>query len=386
MKINNCIYMDYQATTPLDPSILKSMEKYSTELFGNPHSADHIFGWRSQQAVDKAKNRIAALIGSDGEEIIFTSGATEANNLAIFGATHFVGHEKKRILVSSIEHKSVLEVARVLSDQYQIITEVVPVDKYGFIDFSRLSEIISYDVLLVSIMAVNNEIGTIQNIEKIGALAHQHGAIFHCDAAQAPLAVDIDVRSANIDLLSLSSHKIYGPKGIGALYVSNDINSRIKPIIHGGGQQNGLRSGTVPTPLCVGFGEAVAKLDTEKGKIERRQTAELRDYFIEKLCEASIAFTVNGPPSEGRHPGNVNLAFNGYDAHSILSSLQPNLCASTGAACASGIIESSYILKAIGLPDTSAFSSIRFSLGRYSNEDQIEEAVLLLKKTIDSLS
>jgi len=378
--------MDYQATTPLDPSILKSMEKYSTELFGNPHSADHIFGWRSQQAVDKAKNRIAALIGSDGEEIIFTSGATEANNLAIFGATHFVGHEKKRILVSSIEHKSVLEVARVLSDQYQIITEVVPVDKYGFIDFSRLSEIISYDVLLVSIMAVNNEIGTIQNIEKIGALAHQHGAIFHCDAAQAPLAVDIDVRSANIDLLSLSSHKIYGPKGIGALYVSNDINSRIKPIIHGGGQQNGLRSGTVPTPLCVGFGEAVAKLDTEKGKIERRQTAELRDYFIEKLCEASIAFTVNGPPSEGRHPGNVNLAFNGYDAHSILSSLQPNLCASTGAACASGIIESSYILKAIGLPDTSAFSSIRFSLGRYSNEDQIEEAVLLLKKTIDSLS
>lgn len=385
MRVEDCIYADYQATTPLDPEVLKKMEPYHTKLFGNPHSADHILGWRSQKAIDKAQKQIGVLIGADPEEIIFTSGATEANNLALFGCAVVAPSGKKRILVSSIEHKSVLETARALSEQHRISVEIVPVDNQGFLNFSIFSDLIDHDVLLVSVMAVNNEIGTIQDLKKIGDLSHHYGALFHCDGAQAPLAMDISVRESSIDLFSLSAHKIYGPKGIGALYVANERRADVNPIIHGGGQQDGLRSGTVPTPLCVGFGEAANKLIKEREKGEHQRIRRLRDRFIQELSAQGISVSVNGPKSYWRHPGNANINFEGYDAHSMLLSLQPKLCAATGAACTSGMIEPSHVLSSIGLSEEVASSAIRFSFGRFSNEQQVAEAVSFIKKAIDYL-
>lgn len=382
MKIDNTLYMDYQATTPCDPQVVESMRPYFAEVFGNPHSSDHILGWRALQAVEQAQQQVANLIGADAEEIVFTSGATESNNLALFGAAKGGQQGRRRILVSAIEHKCVLASARILTKEYDIDFDIIPVDDCGFVDFHALEERLDDDVLLVSVMWANNEIGTLQEVERVGQMTRHHGALFHCDAAQAPIAADIDVLRSSVDLLSLSAHKIYGPKGVGALFVAQEVADQIRPIIHGGDQQRGLRAGTVPTPLCVGFGTAAAMLCTEDAAAERNRLASLRNRLLDGLYSRRLDVRVNGPAVERRHPGNLNVSFPGVDAHPLLGALQPKLCASTGAACTSGTIESSHVLRAIGLSEEAAASAVRFSVGRFSDAGQIDEAVDLIGEAV----
>lgn len=377
MRIGNTIYMDYQATTPVDERVVAAMKPYFEESFGNPHSSDHILGWRSQQAVESAQAQIAQHIGGDPEEIFFTSGATEANNLAVLGLAKARELGRHRVLVSTIEHKCVLSAARAAGVEHGVQVESIPVDGKGRIDFTALETMLDSDVLLVSVMAVNNEIGTVQDLGAIAELAHRDGALFHSDAAQALEALDLDVREIGIDLMSLSAHKIYGPKGIGALYVAHEVIGRLQPIIHGGGQQMGVRPGTVSTPLCVGFAKAVELCGDHD---ERERQRRLSNWFLERLRYEGVAVEVNGPPLDQRHPGNINVCFDGVDAHSFLGSLQPFVCASTGSACTSGIIESSHVLAAIGLSEERASSAVRFSIGRNSDESQLDEVIRHIRR------
>ena len=285
MRTLKTIYLDNQATTPVHKRVLKQMLPFFGESFGNPHSTDHSIGWESLHAVEKAKSQIAQLIGADTDEIYFTSGATEANNMALLGLARKIDTSSKRtrFIMSGIEHKCVLEVGRVISHRFGFPVDYLPVDNLGRVSLTKLDDLMGRDMFAVSIMAVNNEIGTIQNIEQISEIVRKSGAIFHCDAAQAPISMDLQDISEHVDLLSLSSHKMYGPKGIGALYISRELQDRLEPLIYGGGQQNGLRSGTLPTPLCVGMGSA-AELFTS---IEMRQSREVlrqrTDRFIKKI-------------------------------------------------------------------------------------------------------
>ena len=324
MKIRNTIYLDHQATTPVDPRVLVEMNPYFSDSFGNPHSADHCLGWESSRAVEDAAARVARLIGADTDEIIFTSGATEANNFALLGlGRRAAGGNRRRVLLSAIEHKCVLAVGRVLEEQYGFSVEQIPVDRKGFVLIPALEEALDDDVLAVSVMAVNNEIGTIQKIEEISRLARNHGAVLHCDGAQAPVAMNTSKIAEHTDMLSLSSHKMYGPKGIGVVYVSRELQESIEPLVYGGGQQNGLRSGTVPVPLCVGMGAAAELLigdDAEKRRTELRRR---RDTFVERLKGMAWLVAVNGPDGAARHPGNANVRFRGFVAHDILAALQP---------------------------------------------------------------
>lgn len=271
------VYLDYQATTPADPRVIEAMQPYWSAVYGNPHSADHAFGWKADAAVEAARAEIAGLIGADPDEIVFTSGATEANNLAILGITRGAPPPRRRIVISAIEHKCVIAAARAAAHEGYAVT-VVPVGADGIIDVGAISATLDDQVAIVSVMTVNNEIGTIQPIEQIGELCRSRGIIFHTDAAQALSFLEIDVDKFNVDLMSLSAHKIYGPKGIGALYVRRDSKIRPKPIIHGGGQELGLRSGTVPTPLCVGFGEACRIIRMEEGSMNA-PLSDMRDNF-----------------------------------------------------------------------------------------------------------
>jgi len=387
MKTNNTIYLDHQATTPVDACVLAEMMPYYSDSFGNPHSSDHCLGWDSSQAVDDAAARIARLIGADGDEITFTSGATESNNMALLGlGRRAAGGKRRRILISAIEHKCVLAVGRVLQEQYGFTVELIPVDCEGFVELSALEDALSDDVLAVSVMAVNNEIGTIQDIENISEIVRSHGAIFHCDGAQAPIAMNINAIAGYTDILSLSSHKMYGPKGIGIIRISRELQNQIEPLIYGGGQQNGLRSGTVPVPLCVGMGAAANMLAGDDADAKRMQLRHRRDTFVESLNRLTWPVAVNGPEGLSRHPGNANVRFTGFSAHEILGALQPHLAASTGSACTSGISEPSHVLSAIGLDCDSAESSIRFSLGFGTSDEDIEEAVGLIEKTLTKLS
>ena len=387
MKIRNTIYLDHQATTPVDPRVLVEMNPYFSDLFGNPHSSDHCLGWESSRAVEDAAARVARLIGADADGIIFTSGATEANNFALLGlGRRAAGGNRRRVLLSAIEHKCVLAVGRVLEEQYGFSVEQIPVDRKGFVLIPALEEALDDDVLAVSVMAVNNEIGTIQKIEEISRLARNHGAVLHCDGAQAPVAMNTAKIAEHTDMLSLSSHKMYGPKGIGVVYVSRELQESIEPLVYGGGQQNGLRSGTVPVPLCVGMGAAAELLigdDAEKRRAELRRR---RDTFVERLKGMAWLVAVNGPDGAARHPGNANVRFRGFVAHDILAVLQPRLAASTGSACTSGIPEPSHVLKAIELDVDEAESSIRFSLGFNTSDDDVEEAVSLIEETLAKLS
>ncbi|MAV29417.1 MAG: aminotransferase [Cycloclasticus sp.] len=387
MKIGECIYLDHQATTPVDPRVLAKMVPYFDVMIGNPHSADHSLGWESSNAVESAAASIARLIGADTDEIIFTSGATESNNLALLGlGRRAVNSKRKRILVSAIEHKCVLSAGRILEDQYGFAVESIPVDPDGFVVLSALEEMLDDNVLAVSVLAVNNEIGTIQDIKAISKLARGFGSLVHCDAVQAPVAMEVINLAEQTDLLSLSSHKMYGPKGIGVLYVSRDLQDRIEPLIYGGEQQNGLRSGTLPTPLCVGMGAAAENLMKEEIVDKRETVRRLRDTFIEELAALSWPVVVNGARGNAQHPGNANLRFTGFSAHDILSTMQPSLAASTGSACTSGTLEPSHVLKAIGLDSDSAESSIRFSLGFGTTEQDILDAVGIIEETLDRLS
>ena len=380
------IYADYQATTPVDPRVVTKMAPYWGELFGNAHSSDHVIGWQADKAVREAAASIAALIGADPDEIIFTSGATESNNLALLGLARRAPTGRQRILVSAIEHKCVLAAARRLSVREGFTVETVPVDSEGFVDLSALENCLDQNVLAVSAMAVNNEVGTIQDIPRIAALLAPYGIVLHCDAAQAPCAMDVSDLAVHADMVSLSGHKMYGPQGIGALYIRRDLQDRIEPLIYGGGQQAGLRSGTVPMPLCVGMGAAAELLSGHAAFKERTRVTCQRDSFVRRLQCGYASLAVNGSIGDLRHPGNSNLRFDGFDAQDILGALQPRLAASTGAACASGIPELSHVLGALGLTEMQSKASIRFSFGRFTTDGDIEASARFVLEALNSLS
>ena len=386
MNDKSTIYADYQATTPVDPRVLERMYPYWHESFGNPHSVDHVVGWGAAEAVRKSLISVAGLIGADQDEIIITSGATEANNLALFGLARRAPAGRRRILVSAIEHKCVLAAARALEQREGFTVDIIPVDREGFIDLRVLENMVDDTVLVGSVMAVNNEVGTIQDLPGIAAVLARHGALFHCDAAQTPCAMDVSEMAAHADLISLSGHKVYGPQGIGALYIRREVQPRVEPVIYGGGQQGGLRSGTVPVPLCVGMAAAVDLIRTSEGTEERRRVAEQRDAFVQLLQGSAFPVAVNGPVGGRRHPGNTNLRFEGFAATDILGALQPGLAASTGAACTSGIPEPSHVLRAMGLDEAEADSSIRFSFGRFTTDEDVYGAARLVMEVLGSLA
>ena len=385
MQDGKLIYADYQATTPVDPRVVERMAPYWSEAFGNPHSNDHAVGWRADKVVREAADSVAALIGGDTDEIVFTSGATEANNLALFGLARRAPAGRNRILVSAIEHKCVLAASRALAAREGFVVETIPVDRHGFVDPADVEARLDDDVLVVSVMVVNNEIGTIQDIPRLAAVLAARGVPLHCDAAQAPCALNVGDLAHHADLISLSGHKIYGPQGIGALHIRRDLQSRIEPLLHGGGQQNGLRSGTVPLPLCVGLAAAAGLLRGFEAEEERKRVARQRDRFVALLRSAASPVSTNGPTDARRHPGNANIQFVGFDAQDVLAALQPRLAASTGAACASGLPEPSHVLAALGLSAEESGSSIRFSFGRFTADDHVEVTAALAQQALASL-
>ena len=364
------VYLDYQATTPIDPCVLDAMLPYLTERYGNPHSAAHRFGWEAAAAVDAARQKIAHLIGAKPEEIIFTSGATEANNLAIKGVAHAYGHKKRHLVTTVIEHKCVLESVRALEQQGFSVT-YLPVNHDGLIDLADAAAAIDDNTALVSVMAVNNEIGVIEPIAEVGRLCRERGAKFHVDAAQAAGKIPLDVEAMNIDLMSLSAHKMYGPKGVGALYVRKKPRVVLEPLFHGGGQEQGLRSGTLAPSLIVGFGEAAAiaarNMATESARIE-----EMSKTFLARLHRELNGVILNGSEAR-RYWGNLNISFAGVDGERLLAGLR-DIAVSSGAACASGSKEPSYVLAAIGVSERQAKSSLRIGFGRFTKDEDIAYA------------
>ncbi len=385
MRINDIVYLDYQASTPVDPGVIAAMEPFFRVSVGNPHSVDHAAGWAAQQAIDTASAVIAKLIGADADEIVFTSGATEANNFAMLGFAARAPKNRRRLLVSAIEHKCVLAAGRAAASRYGLTLEAIPVTTDGVVDLDAFAALINDHVLSVAVMAVNNEIGTIQPLKEIGRLCAERGVIFHCDAVQAPLAMQLDVHELNIGSLSLSAHKVYGPKGIGVAFLRRDLQNQIEPLVYGGGQQRNLRSGTLPTPLCVGFGAAVSLLQKNNWTAESERVRARRDQLEEKLCALGTFVKVNAA-GVSRHPGNLSIRFEGYAAEDILAAVQPKLAASTGSACTSGIPEPSHVLRAIGLTTAQADSSIRFSLGRFTVQDDIEIAVRMVRDALSQIA
>ncbi|MGE0108958.1 MAG: cysteine desulfurase family protein [Bdellovibrionales bacterium] len=381
MNANDPIYLDNQASTPVLPHVREAMLPFLGELFGNPHSNDHFFGWTAKKAVDDARNKIASFVQADADEIVFTSGASEANNLAILGnAAALQKKGKRKVLVSAFEHKCVLESAKAAAHLHNLKVEFIQPTQNGLIDPDVLASQIDDEVGLVSIMTVNNEIGTIQPIKDLCRVAHGHNALFHTDAAQAGVFLEIDVTDSEVDMLSLSGHKIYGPKGIGCLYIRRDRRSEMAPIIYGGGQEAGLRSGTLPVMLCVGFGEACTLAASHR--VENREHLQrLSDMFLSKLTGELPDTILNGDASK-RHPGNLNLRFPGVDAHSLLQALQPNVAASTGSACTTGTPEPSYVLRAIGIPSAAAAEALRFSFGLQNTDEHIARATTLIVEAV----
>lgn len=387
MKTGKTLYFDYQASTPVDPRVFEAMAPYFGGCFANPHSADHAAGWRAAQGVESAGAQVAALIGADSDEIVFTSGATESNSLALLGLSRrAAGRNRNRILVSAIEHKSVLAAARAAREQLGYEIGCIPVDRQGRVEVSALEQMLGDDVLCVSVMAVNNEIGTIQDVERISEIMRSSGAVFHCDGAQAPPAIDLKNIVDCVDLLSLSGHKMYGPQGIGALFVRRSLQDQIEPLIYGGGQQHGLRSGTAPVPLCVGMGAAAELLASKAAVDEREELRGRMDRFVEGLNARKWAVALNSPEGLERHPGNANMRFEGFLASDVLGALQPALAASTGSACTSGIPEPSHVLRAIGLSEAEAESSIRFSIGRGTTDADVDEALGLVDGALSRIA
>ena len=368
------IYLDYMATTPLDPRVRAAMIPYLEDEFGNPHS-DHAYGWRAAAAVDQAASELARLIRADANEIVFTSGATEANNMAIQGVCRSAERRGNHILVSSIEHKCVLNTARHFGES-GFECEIVPVNQSGLVDTEYVISRLRDDTALVSIMLVNNEIGTIQPVRSIADTCRERGIVFHTDAAQAVGKIALDVDELNIDLLSLSGHKFYGPKGIGCLFISKNCPLRLEPLMHGGAQQDGRRAGTLAPFLCVGLGEA-ARLSAELLPAELEQTERLKALLMAQLKEAFPTILVNGD-EDSSIAGCLNVSLPGIDAESALTALHRNLSISTSSACNAGLFETSYVLAALGRTPQEASASIRFGLGRFTTEDEIERAVSLL--------
>jgi len=374
------IYLDYSATTPVDPRVAEKMIPYLTEFFGNPASRSHAFGWKAEAAVEEARAHVAALIGADPKEIIWTSGATEGNNLAIKGAANFYKTKGRHIVTQKTEHKAVLDTVRELERQGFEAT-YLEVEPNGIIDLEKLKAAIRPDTILVSIMMVNNEIGVIQPVWEIGELCREKGIVFHVDAVQGAGRVEIDMAKLKADLLTITAHKIYGPKGIGALYVRRKPRVRIEAQIHGGGHERGFRSGTLATHQIVGFGEA-ARLAKAEMATENQRVRALRDRLWNGIKDMEEVY-VNGD-LERRIPHNLNVSFNFVEGESLIMAVK-DIAVSSGSACTSASLEPSYVLRALGRNDELAHSSIRITLGRFTAEDEVDYAAQLIRRKVEKL-
>lgn len=382
MTMQTPVYLDYAATCPVDPRVLDEMMPYFTGKFGNAASRTHAFGWDAEEAVEKARARIAATIGADPKEIVFTSGATESNNLAVKGVAEYSSAQGKHIITVVTEHKALLDSCKALERKGYEVT-YLPVGADGIVDLAELESAIRADTLLVSVMAGNNETGVIQDVSAIGAICKAKGVVFHTDAVQAYGKVPLDVGAMNIDLMSLSAHKIYGPKGVGALYVRRRRpRIRLSPQIHGGGHERGSRSGTLNVPGIVGFG-AAAHIAHEEMAAETARITGLREHLIARL-EAEVPRSQLNGHRERRVPGTVNISFSYVEGESLLMGLK-ELAISSGSACTSASLEPSYVLKAMGLDDELAHSSLRISIGRPTTREEIDYVVDRISATVERL-
>lgn len=369
--MNLPVFMDYHSTTPVDPRVLERMLPFFSESFGNAASRSHSFGWKAEEAVEAARTQIAELIGGTAREIIFTSGATEANNLALFGVAEAYASKGDQIVTQATEHKAVLDACKILQRKGRQVT-VLPVDEYGRVDPESVREAISEKTVLVSIMHANNEVGTIQRIAEIGAICRERGVLLHSDAAQSAGKIPFDVEAMKVDLASLSAHKMYGPKGIGVLFARRK-KPRVKlaPLIHGGGHERGLRAGTLNVPAIVGMGEA-ARIAMAEREVEADRVRGLRDRLYEEIGAQLSGVRLNGHPTE-RLPGNLNVSFGGVEGEALLLAMR-NVAVSSGSACTSATLEPSYVLASMGVPTELAHSSIRFGLGRYTTAEEVTYA------------
>jgi len=374
------IYLDYSATTPIDPRVAEKMIPFITEHFGNPASRSHSFGWTAEKAVEEAREEVAKLVNADPREIVWTSGATESNNLAIKGASHFYSTKGKHILTIATEHKAVIDAVRELEREGFTATYLEP-EPNGLVDLQKFKKAIRPDTVLASVMFVNNEIGVIQDIEALGNICREEKVIFHVDAAQATGKVDIDLEKLPVDLMSFSAHKTYGPKGIGALYVRRKPRIRIEAQMHGGGHERGMRSGTLATHQIVAMGEAfrIARLEM---KSENERIRKLRDKLLAGLQSIEEVY-VNGDLKH-RIPHNLNISFNYVEGESLIMAVK-DIAVSSGSACTSASLEPSYVLRALGRSDELAHSSIRFSIGRFTTEADVDFTIQLLKDKIQKL-
>ncbi|KAJ6846768.1 putative cysteine desulfurase, mitochondrial [Iris pallida] len=375
------LYLDMQATTPVDPRVLDSMLPFYLHRFGNPHSRTHLFGWESDAAVEHARSQVASIIAANPKEIFFTSGATESNNISVKGVMHFYRDKKKHVVTTQTEHKCVLDSCRHLQQEGFDIT-YLPVKPDGLVDLEQLAASIRPDTGLVSVMAVNNEIGVVQPLEEIGRICKDKGVPFHTDAAQAVGKIHIDVEKMGIGLMSISGHKIYGPKGVGALYLRRRPRIRVEPQMSGGGQERGIRSGTVPTPLAVGLG-AACEIAQKEMEYDNRRISALQDRLFNGICSRIDGVVVNGSV-EHRYAGNLNLSFAYVEGESLLMGLK-EVAVSSGSACTSASLEPSYVLRALGVEEDMAHTSIRFGIGRFTTEEEIDRAVELTVRQVEKL-
>jgi cysteine desulfurase len=374
------IYLDYSATTPVDPRVAEKMIPYLTEFFGNPASRSHAFGWKAEQAVEDARGHVAALINADPKEIVWTSGATEGNNLAIKGAANFYKTKGKHIITQKTEHKAVLDTCREL-ERHGFEVTYLEIEENGIVSVEKFKAAIRPDTILASIMMVNNEIGVIHPVWEIAEICRSKGIIYHCDAVQGGGRVEINMQKFKADLLTITAHKMYGPKGIGALYVRRKPRVRIEAQIHGGGHERGFRSGTLATHQIVGFGEA-ARLAKAEMATENERIRALRDRLLKGVKDVEEAY-VNGD-LERRIPHNLNVSFNFVEGESLIMAVK-DLAVSSGSACTSASLEPSYVLRALGRSDELAHSSIRFTLGRFTTEDEIDYTIDLIKRKVAKL-
>ena len=378
------VYLDYQSTTPIDPRVIAVITKSFQEDYGNPHSRTHSFGWKAEEVIENARNEVAKVINADSREVFFTSGATESNNIAIKGVAKFYESQKKHIITVATEHKCVINSCRDLEQEGFRIT-FLPVKNDGLIDIATLKEAICEDTVLISVMAINNEIGTIQPLAEIGKLCKEKNIFFHTDAAQAFGKIPLDVEALNIDLMSISAHKIYGPKGVGALYIRRKPRVRIRPLFSGGGQERGIRSGTAPTSIIAGFGEAsrIANLEMTK---DYEHIKKLSHKFFNGIMEEKSIY-LNGPDLEKeneRYIGNINLSFAGIEGESMIMAIK-DLAVSSGSACTSSSLEPSYVLHSLGVSEELSHTSIRFGIGRFTTEEEIDFAINLVRSKIQKL-
>ena len=381
MTLKLPVYLDYSATTPVDPRVAVKMFTYLCDKFGNPASRSHAYGWEAEKAVEEARANVAAYINADPREIVWTSGATEADNLAVKGAAHFYKDKGKHLITVKTEHKAILDSMRHLEEEGFEVT-YMDVQENGLLDLKALEAAIRPDTTLVSVMGVNNEIGVIQDIAAIGELCRSKGVIFHCDATQAVGKMDLDMEKLKVDLMSLSGHKVYGPKGIGALYVRRKPRVRLEAQIHGGGHERGMRSGTLATHQIVGMGEAYRIMKLEQAE-EMRRERRLRDRLLEGIRKNIPEVVINGD-MEHRACTNLNVSFKYIEGESLMMAVK-DLAVSSGSACTSASLEPSYVLKALGRDDELAHSSIRFTLGRFTTEEEIDFAIETLTREVARL-